>query len=410
MHSSFSDKRIITGIILCLILFLAVIALFAFFFASSGNMSVGPYIEWADQHKATIMLHTKTDKKLELELYQEGVKKPIHRVVTNAKKHIFNLNALSPDTLYSYRIKGKGIDENRQFRTLPSTQKQDLSFIVYGNSGNKNNLAIRTRMLESFAIHQPSFIIHTGNLLSGDNEESTDYFGPDWRLNVFTKQFTDTMSSIPVYRVKGPHDTDRPDVEQAYINAFPSQEKNHYSVAAGNLLLLCLNNTASGMKNYNAETRRWLDQEVSKYPEAKWKILLLSSSPWEIKGKEANIQELKNTMLEDLIRNGIDMVFTGKAANYSRLKPLSIKGMAGNPVIFISSGGGGAKLENVKDNKVLARGLKEFHFCVADMTENMATLQVFDDKNKLLDKIKIIKDASGGMISATRTETFYLTP
>lgn len=406
MYSSFSDKRIITGIILCLVLFVAIVVATAFFFTFSGNINASPYIEWADQHKTVIMMHTKSDKKLDFELYQEGAKKPVLKIRTNGKKHIFNLNDLSPDTFYTYKIKGRGVEEIRQFRTPPGAKSKDVSFIVYGNSGNKNNTALRNTMLDSFPAHQPEFMIHTGNLLSGDNEESTDYFGPDWHLNVFMPAAA--IASIPVYRTKGSHDIDRPDVEQAYVNAFPSQEKNHYSVIWGNVLLICLNNMAGNMKNYNIETRHWLNEEVAKYPEARWKILFMHNAPWELKDKSSAISELRNTMIEDFVKNGIDIVFTGRTANYSRLKPLSIKGMAGNPVTFIATGGGGAKLEDVrKDNKMLAKGLKEFNFCVVDITEDVACIQVFDEKNKLLDKIKIPKNAAGE-ISQHQAETFYI--
>ncbi|OGV50621.1 MAG: hypothetical protein A2017_06875 [Lentisphaerae bacterium GWF2_44_16] len=395
--SNYSDRKIISGTILALLLVIGLILIVAYFFPTGKNIFTGPYIEWMGPSKAVIMMLGKADRNLEFSLYAKGEKKPLRKIKSSGKVHTFRLDSLSPDTEYIYSIKGRGVNVSCQFRTAPSIEHKDFTFIVYGDSRSRRNTEIYSRLASYFKGHIPAFALHTGNILIGDTENSGDFFGFDWHENAFKPLPPGTLGSMPIFRTKGKHDVCSQDTEKAFSMAFPSLSKTVYSFMWGNVHFVCLNGVFNSLGDYTQEIRNALYDEIRKYPNARWRTAFFHVPPYSAvkSSSPAENHELNEKLLEDFSNLKIDIVFNGGEHLYARTKPLISEGNTLNPVQFITSGGGGAKLDDIEKRPYLAKIIKSHHFCVVDVTYNLLTVQAFNSNNSLIDKFKIRKDDAG---------------
>jgi len=201
----------------------------------------------------------------------------------------------------------------------------------------------------------------------------------------------------------------------------------NYSLDYGDAYWLVLDANAY-MDWTSEELRAWVDKELTAAKDARWKFVNFHQPGFSSNPKHG--QEKRMRLLADLFqKHGVDVVFAGHCHYYERTYPLRFTveaqpdgklidkdGYVGgeialdktfdgesltkpNGVIYIVSGGGGAKLDpsgihwRKEDWKPFTHKLigDRHSFTVCDLEENKLTLRQLDMSGKEIDRLVITK-------------------
>jgi len=344
-----------------------------------------------DRESAVVVMHTKTDE--EIKFTEETTKTELS---STGKHHVFRipLTAESRIISYSCQLKNGGMSEKYNVM-CPQAVADKLSFIVYGDSQAKDG-ARQGKVTANFQALKPCFILRTGDISSGKGSDAPDIFGTDWSVNFFNAVPRQVLATIPYYVTEGNHDNESPEQMKAYSTVFPQfNDSGNYSFRWGNALVISLDIESKISEFVKNNDEAWLKKEIGKYPDATWKIAFFHVPPWS-GGKHGESEWAvggREKLLGVLMENGIDIVFSGHEHNYERLKPISLKGVNGNPVQFVITGCAGANYYDAKEQPFLSKLInKKDHFCSVNVSGEVLSVEVFDSEKNLLDKFEIRKD------------------
>lgn len=361
----------------------------------------GPYLTALRPHEATIMVHTEEDAALLLEYHLETAPdRSFQERSHQAGSHLFQLKGLQPDSRYSYRIsEPRSADKEGRIRTdwwsftTPSEGPRRFSFIVYGDSRDRNSHPVRHRAVAShFLRYHPSFVVSTGDLLLGGAHASSSMFGPDWTKNFF-RPLQGVLQTIPYYLVVGNHDQDSEDAVSGIHRAFPAlATSSNYSFRYGNTYFIVLH-AANQMKEFQSQ-KEWFVQELAKARQADWRIVFLHVSPftngkyrnrkWTLSGRE--------DFLRTCVQNNVDLVLSGHDHNYQRFHPLRTASGDGHSVLFVVTGLAGTNpYEAVPDDLTVRIVNRTDHFCVVDVTPERLGLTAYDKHNRVMDHVVLTR-------------------
>jgi hypothetical protein len=236
-------------------------------------------------------------------------------------------------------------------------------FAIMGDSGSGDEAqqAVAQAMLTYFntARHFP-FV-----LMLGDNLYDDDY------TNEFSVPYKPLLDrGVKFYAALGNHDRDL----EIHFKPFNMNDVDRYSFDEGNARFAVLNS------NHPADPLqiKWLDQV---YADAgtKWRIAffhhpLYSSGQHAAEGRDV----IRPALEPALVRNQVNVVFTGHEHLYERIKPQ--KG-----IVHFVSGGGGRYLYNYKPSEFDEVGLSDHHFMVAEIAGDRLFYEAITHGQELID-------------------------
>ena len=236
-------------------------------------------------------------------------------------------------------------------------------FAIMGDSGSgdQSQLAVAQAMLTYFntARHFP-FV-----LMLGDNLYDDDY------TNEFSKPYKPLLDrGVKFYATLGNHDRDL----EIHFKPFNMGDGDRYSFDQGNARFVAINS------NHPADPLqlKWFDQV---YADAgtKWRIAffhhpLYSSGQHAAEGRDV----IRPALEPALIRNHVDVVFTGHEHLYERIKPQ-------HEIKHFVSGGGGRYLYDYKPSAFDEVGLSEHHFMVAEIAGDRLFFEAITHTQQVID-------------------------
>jgi len=222
-----------------------------------------------------------------------------------------------------------------------------------------------------------TLVVHTGDLVSsGDSYEQwgPEYFGPIKGL----------AETVPIYIAKGNHEGNSGNFEKLLIGEGVT---NSFGFDYGPVHYFCADNVSKGL---NAEEQLKLIAEDARRSRAQWKFVsyhkpsINFGGHWSAWGYP--------DALRTLAEAGVDFVLTGHSHQYERFRPVAPPaGTDGSYVTYITCGGGGAPLYDVKPSLYHSQAKVVHHFCLFHIKGNKLTMYTFDINGQVIDHLEITK-------------------
>jgi hypothetical protein len=236
-------------------------------------------------------------------------------------------------------------------------------FALMGDSGSGDQAqqAVAQAMLTYFntARHFP-FV-----LMLGDNLYDDDY------TNEFSVPYKPLLDlGVKFYATLGNHDRDL----EIHFKPFNMGDVDRYSFDQGNARFVALNS------NHPADPLqiKWLDQ-VWADAGTKWRIAFFHHPLYSSGQHAAESRDVIKPALEPaLVRNHVDVVFSGHEHLYERVKPQ-------HEVRYFVSGGGGRNLYDYDASAFDEIGVSEHHFMVAEIAGDRLFFEAITHTQQLLD-------------------------
>ncbi len=346
-----------------------------------------PYIQHVTTGRVTVLWQSADKEVGTVEVYEEDGSLVTRVSDSGATFHEIEIMGLEEDTIYYYQAKeGKiRVGPLRSFRTaLPEGSKTSFSFIAIGDSGHgtEPQLKVAAQMLEHAS--SASFLIHTGDVVYDgyEGEYRSKYFEP----------YRSFIHRIPFYPVIGDHDL----VEdgEAFYKFFSLPKNNieatedYYSFSFGNSLFVGLNsNTIVNGSNVKAQ-EQFLERTLQDSTHT-WKFIFLSHSILTTaigRGPKPSIGNVVSPIAE---RFGVQIIFGGDVHAYERFFPRVDYTEDGDPVTYITTGGGGAELRDLAGSPDEAVGKAAYHFVLIEINDTILTGTAIDFNGNTIDSFEL---------------------
>lgn len=292
------------------------------------------------------------------------------------KFHEYTLYGLKPDTLYYYTVYSGGVKSRvESFRTQP-LETSRLRFVVYGDS--RSNPGVHTEVARLIQRLRPDFILHTGDLVGAGRSYGLwgkEFFSPLRRV----------LASIPLYPALGNHEQNSP----LYYRFFhlPAPEA-WYSFKWGNAGFFCFDSNRTG--EVLEEELRWLAEALSRST-AEWKFVFFHH-PLFSAGPHPSAASLRKSLHPLLSRYGVDIAFCGHNHLYQRTFPISTRASEGaSPVIYITTGGGGAPLYPSTEKSWSSFTFSGYHICLVEVVGSQLLLRALELRGNEFDRLELRK-------------------
>jgi predicted phosphodiesterase len=360
---------------------------------------VEPYLQYATRTTMTVMWETEAPCTAVVEY---GTKFPLRLAAKVEKPGAMGevvLSNLEPATKYFYRVvctdaEGRRLEgPPRTFQTA-SGPNDAFSFTVIGDT--QRNPVVTAKVAKLMWERRPNFVIHCGDVVDD---------GPakwQWTGDLF-KPCSELFGRVPVYPCIGNHEKNH-DHYYKYFS-LPGKEY-YYSFKYGNaeFFVLDTNGALPAPRNLteSGEQYKWLDKALAA-SEAKWKFCYhhhpaYSSDDNDFGNSWAGPTTSGDTRLRHFVKlyekYNVDVVFNGHIHVYERTWPIrdgKVDQKAG--VTYVTSGGGGGRLENFAPTPAFFKQefRSDFHFCYATVHQGTFNLKVFDHEGRLFDQFALKK-------------------
>lgn len=236
--------------------------------------------------------------------------------------------------------------------SLRGQPSAELTFAVIGDTENHRDLLEKTISLAEQK--GAEFILHTGDISDqGNNEELSE-------LAAISDQ-----AALPIEAVIGNHELRTDPTGTPFVQRFG--QRNRVAERRGYRIVLIDN--ADRTVGFSAETLRWLEQELSEHPDARY--LLVFHRPFNlplgalIGDDETPASRRSNeTFLSLISRADVRAIFTGHLHLYLPYMLLNVP-------IYVTGGGGG-------EPQVALGGLgrQDNHFLLVRMVDGQPNIEV----------------------------------
>ena len=236
-----------------------------------------------------------------------------------------------------------------------------LAVMGDSGSGDQPQQAIAQAMLTYFntAVHFP-FV-----LMLGDNLYDDDY------TNEFSVPYKPLLDrGVKFYAALGNHDRDL----QIHFKPFNMNDQDRYTFDQGNARFVALNSNHPS----DPDQIKWLDT-VFADAGSKWRICFFHHPLYSSGEHESESRDVIRPALEAaLVRNQVDVVFSGHEHLYERIKPQ-------HGVRYFVSGGGGRNLYHYSQSDFDEIGFSEHHFMVVEIAGDRLFFEAITQEQKLQD-------------------------
>ncbi len=368
------------------------------------KITKGPFLLRVYKDSAALMWET--DKKAACKLFYGKGQKPDKQISSRGEQlwyevkkgdnevvkesvfvHKVRLEGLEAGQVYSYKITAAGVQSKiHQFRTVPK-ETDEVRFAVYGDS--RSNPKGHRKIVELIMAEDVDFVVNSGDLVG---------WGGDFKLweREFFGPLKELAATVPVYIAKGNHDLGNNYYEKFLI---PPDEENNFGFDYGPVHYFCADNVSN-----DSGTEQLLDMIAADAAksDAMWKFVSYHIPSVNFGGHWSNWGY--PFAMPAFSKSGTDFVITGHSHHYERFRPVAAPSEEdGSYVTYITSGGGGAPLYDVKASAYHVKADKVIHFCLFDIKSNELTMDVIDIGGRIIDHLEVTK--TNGRLNAEYLDT-----
>lgn len=283
--------------------------------------------------------------------------------------HHVTVSGLDPGTLYYYMVIPDGV--MRTFETFPESvdRADSYAFVAFGDTHGKNS--IHELVIEGIRDQGCEFYMHAGDLVE-DGESTGDWY------SFFQCEDTLAQSTLLVPAM-GNHEY--PFWPYDSLFSLPDSGE-YYSLDYLNSHFVILNSCGD---LYGAQ-RDWLENDLlqaSSNPQTDWILVCFHHPPYSsgLHGSYISVREAWCPLFEQY---DVDVVWNGHDHSYERTIP--IKG-----VVYVVSGGGGARLTWVGSSSWTAYSRSVHHFCWISIQDRVLTMHAMEPNGSIFDGMVIDK-------------------
>lgn len=363
---------------------------------AAGEFVVGPYLQNATRTAMTVMWETEQPCTAEV---RYGLRTPPDRVAKVDAADTMGevvLTNLEPKTKYFYQVTctdaGGRVTQSGVLTFYTAAEPGDAySFAVIGDT--QRNPTITGKLAKLMWDRRPNFVIHCGDVVDDGASKAQwtgDLFGPCREL----------FGRVPVFPCIGNHEKNHAHYYKYF--SLPKPEF-YYSFKYGNAEFFVLDTNSLRNLTPKGEQYAWLDKSLAA-SDARWKFCYHHHPAFSSDEDDyGNTWKGSTTAGDPRVRgfadlyekHKVDVVFTGHIHVYERTWPIrGGKVDEKNGVTYVTSGGGGGKLENFAPTpaffKMEARS--DYHYCYATIHAGTFQMKAFDHEGRLFDAFTIKKE------------------
>ena len=295
-------------------------------------------------------------------------------------QHIL-VEGLSDNTPVSYRVRCMTDEDVPLYSdwytvTTASTEAEDFSFILYGDSrsGHTKHQEVVEQIKLATQEAPARFLIHTGDMVTNGYEE--------WRWQEkFFEPVGDLLAQLPIFSAPGNHELN----QHQYFDYFPPfYENSYYRFQFGQVEFFSLNTNIDytpGSPQYI-----WLESVLERST-APWKLAFFHHPPYSCatmrKPGDLNVRQHIVPLLE---KYGVQLALLGHDHLYGKTKVI-------NGVQYLTSGGGGSWLYDGRTDSNNVHCSKAYHFVQFWVTDTEITWKAIDQNGTLLDQDQLLKQS-----------------
>ncbi len=334
--------------------------------AFGQSLTRGPYLQNVTPTSVIIVWRTNTTGNSEVEYgetasYGSSVSDP-----TSVFQHAVTLTALSPYTLYHYRVKTNStvLSTDATFRTAADASRDNLVFVAMGD--HRNNPSAHLSVVNRVIAINPDLCVDTGDLVgNGDNAS-------EWDPQFFTPE-KELMKSVCLFPSIGNHEGSGANYLAYFYLPTGSGTERYYSFDYGNAHFVALDTTypySSGSAQYT-----WFVNDLQSTTKP-WRFVYFHHPPYSSSSHGSNTT-VRAQLCPVIEANGVQMVFSGHDHDYERSYV--------NGVTYIVTGGGGAPLYSASTSSWTQFSASEYHACKVTITGNNSTLEAIKPDGTVID-------------------------
>lgn len=345
-------------------------------FGARTDTDFGPVITYANKSAGEINLLFYTAEKVSFSL-------KVSNAMTN-----YTLSDNNPRTYHRYKIYTDSYP-GFYYHLISSSQKYKnkqawvqipsqvgYSFAVIGQSADNQGLYWNmVHLFEKIKYHQPAFLLHTGNIIpdSLSLDKWSQYFNRSESL-LSRLAFIPSIGNADFYSVIWRRLFDVSNKRQPFYS---------YNLPLAHVLVV----NSSMYFARDSSQYRWLEEELKKITDNKWKILLIHHAPFEAISSSSGMQnaDVLGDMVLLLKKYKVDVIFSGSHHYYERSE---FEGMT-----VVNSGGVGPVLFQAETSNPYRKVMiaDKPHFVIGHITPKQLTVTAYDANNKRLDVVKLTK-------------------
>ena len=296
------------------------------------------------------------------------------------------VDGLQPATTYTYTLTMNGADLTSgadQFVTAPLPGTGTTRFIAFGDSGIGS--AEQHTLASLMAADRFDLILHTGDIVYGTTATTgpaTDTGYQQWFFDIYR----DLLRRRPVFPTIGNHDDALANgrayrdvfvlAEEGASASYPDHAERFYSFDYGRVHFVSLDTETAFLDPARRQVQiDWLKADLAATTQ-QWKVVFFHRPPYSTgfeHGSDLTIRAAFNPIFEQY---GVQLVLNGHDHDYERTLPMKVSSdPAAQPVTYIVTGGGGAKLYTVTGGSFTAVARSAYHYVRAEASECQLTLQ-----------------------------------
>jgi hypothetical protein len=351
-------------------------------------------IQWSTEDETTRATTVQFGKAAVSEHEREGVTwlylagagdtLPMERV------HEAHICDLEPDTVYHYRVGGRGADgteawsAEHEFRTAPDiTQDPSASVHVLVLGDSRNGYATLAHLLTvADGIGSPDLVLFTGDAVTHGGDET------QW--DAFFDAAEPLLERVPMLFAHGNHEQN----SHHYYSlvSLPGDEEN-YSIDEGALHVVVLNDTPDEASVITGSTRDFLSADLDAHAEAPWTAVMHHRAIFSAAG-HGGADDLRDAWVPVYDAHHVDLVLNGHNHLYERTVPMAA-GSTAHPgqrgTVYVVAGAAGASLYNHEMAPWTAVSESVAHFVILEISRGRLVYRAYREDGSLLDQLDLVK-------------------
>lgn len=295
--------------------------------------------------------------------------------------HELEFSDLESGAQYAYRVgngSNRGWSETRFIR-MARQPEESLKVVALGDS--RNRMDVWSHIVNTSAEEEPAFIINTGDLVANG------YNMADW--GSWFEEARLVFDRIPLMPCLGNHERQSPIYFLSFalpMNGPDGLKEQCYSFDYGPAHWVVLNTEV----DLEAQAK-WLEDDLAN-----------SSKPWVFAffhrpayaghpSRGDGNMDVRDAWSGLFEREGVDIAWQGHDHYYFRTKPIRDAEVVepGDGPIYVTTGGAGAPLYPIQENRYAEVAESVDHYCVMTVTPRRCEISVFRADGSVLDQFSL---------------------